>query len=151
MSRRVINRSYNNYYKDNNDSTTTTIISWEGRSEYTPATSTHYSHGFFSHSVGGSQPSQCVGHIPHPAIPPYYIQSPHCMAPRRWRIPGLVHLSAPSRLLVDSALFSMSLLLLISCFMNFSLCLSDSAQTAVHEMTDIGKNRTGVFSMFVIS
>ena len=58
----------------------------QGRSEYAPATSTHYSHGFFSHSVGGSQSSQCVGHIPNPAIPPYYIKSPHCMAPRRWRI-----------------------------------------------------------------
>ena len=61
----------------------TTTISGEGRSEYTPATSTHYSHAFFSYSVGGSQSSQCVGPIPNPALPPYNIKSPHRMAPRR--------------------------------------------------------------------
>ena len=64
----------------------TTTSSGEGRSEYTPATSTHYSHGLFSHSVGGSQYSLCVGHIPNPALPPYNLESPNCMAPRRWRI-----------------------------------------------------------------
>ena len=29
---------------------------------------------------------QLVRHIPYPAFPPYYTQTPHCMAPRRWRI-----------------------------------------------------------------
>ena len=69
----------------------------QGRSEYASATSTHYSHGFFSHSVGGNQSSQCVGHNPHPAIPPYYIKSPHCMAPRRWMIrsPELLNTRIP--------------------------------------------------------
>ena len=34
-----------------------------------------------------SKSSQLVmRHIPHPAFPPYYIQTPHCMAPRRRRI-----------------------------------------------------------------
>ena len=56
----------------------------------------HGGYGIFSHSVGGMHASQCVArHLPNPAIPPYSIQTPHCMEPRRWRI----HSSAGRRAL----------------------------------------------------
>ena len=64
----------------------TIIISWQGRSEYPPARG-HTSETDFTPTPWEEHgSSQHFDASQNPAIPPYYIKTPHCMAPRRWRI-----------------------------------------------------------------
>ena len=66
---------------------TITVISLRRRREYTPARGHTTDWDLTPTSWEECTSSQRVArHLPNPAIPPYSIQTPHCMEPRRWRI-----------------------------------------------------------------
>ena len=68
-------------------STTTTIISSGRRREYLPARGHTTDWDLTPTPWEECTSSQRVArHLPNPTIPPYYIKTPHCMEPRRWRI-----------------------------------------------------------------
>ena len=65
----------------------TTIISSGRRREYLPARGHTTDWDLTPTPWEECTSSQRVArHLPNPAIPPYYIKTPHCMEPRRWRI-----------------------------------------------------------------